>query len=53
MLTKPIVLRVTRGNYSNPSVDTLTRYHAGYVQDSWNDRAADYAQAGIRFEQQG
>jgi hypothetical protein len=51
-LTAPIVLRVTRGNYSNPSVDTLTRYHAGFVQDSWNIGRRITIKPGLRFEQQ-
>jgi hypothetical protein len=48
----PIVLRVTRGNYSNPSVDTLTRYHAGFVQDSWTIGRKLTIKPGLRFEQQ-
>src|SRR5882762_8685104 len=51
-VTQPIVLRVTRGNYSNPSVDTLTRYHAGFVQDSWNLGRRITIKPGLRFEQQ-
>jgi len=48
----PIVLRVTRGNYSNPSVDTLTRYHSGFVQDSWSIGRRLTIKPGLRFEQQ-
>jgi hypothetical protein len=48
----PIVLRVTRGNYSNPAVGTLTRYHAGFVQDSWSIGRRLTIKPGLRFEQQ-
>jgi len=48
----PIVLRVTRGNYSDPSVNTLTRYHAGFIQDSWTIGRRLTIKPGLRFEQQ-
>ena len=51
-VNNPIVLRVSRGNYSNPFVNTLTRYHAGFVQDSWNFGRHVTVKPGLRFEQQ-
>ena len=35
-VANPIVLRVTRGNYSNPITSTNTRYHCRLLQDSWD-----------------
>jgi hypothetical protein len=52
VLTNPIVLRVSRGNYSSPSISTLTRYHSGFVQDSWNIGRRITIKPGLRFEQQ-
>jgi hypothetical protein len=51
-LTSPIVLQVTRGNYSNPATATVTRYHAGFVQDSWNIGGRLTIRPGVRWEQQ-
>jgi Carboxypeptidase regulatory-like domain/TonB-dependent Receptor Plug Domain len=50
--TSPIVLKITRGNYSSPNVATDTRYHAGYVQDTWTLGRLTL-RPGLRFEQQG
>lgn len=50
--TSPIVLQVTRGDYSNPVVGTLTRYHAGFVQDSWNLGRRITVRPGLRYEYQ-
>lgn len=52
VLTNPIVLRMTRGNYSSPTINTLTEYHAGFVQDAWNVGKRLTVKAGLRFEQQ-
>jgi hypothetical protein len=51
-LTSPIILKVTRGNYSRPAVSTDTRYHSGYIQDSWTFGRITF-KPGLRFEQQG
>lgn len=48
----PIVLQVTRGDYSSPYVETTTRYHAAFVQDSWNIGNRLTIRPGIRWEQQ-
>jgi hypothetical protein len=48
----PIVLRVTRGNYSNPVTVTNTRYHAGYIQDAWQINRYLTIKPGIRYEYQ-
>jgi hypothetical protein len=50
-LTSPIVLKVTRGNYSRPAVSTDTRYHAGFIQDAWTFGRFTF-KPGLRFEQQ-
>jgi len=50
--TKPIVLQMTRGNYSNPNVEVGSRYYAGFVQDAWNLGRHLTLKPGIRFEQQ-
>jgi hypothetical protein len=49
--TSPIVLKFTRGNYSNPAVATDTRYQSGYIQDSWTFGRITF-KPGLRFEQQ-
>ena len=51
-VNNPIVLRVTRGNYSNPIVSTYTRYHSGFVQDSWVVNRHLTIKPGVRFEYQ-
>ncbi len=51
-LSSPIVLKMTRGNYSSPNVSTDTRYHAGFIQDSWTFGRITL-KPGLRFEQQG
>jgi outer membrane receptor for ferrienterochelin and colicin len=48
----PIVERVTRGNYSNPNVQVGSRYHSGFLQDSWTIGRHLTIKPGIRFEQQ-
>jgi outer membrane receptor protein involved in Fe transport len=50
--TTPIVLEMTRGNYSNPNLKTDTRYHAGYLQDTWSIGSRLTLKGGLRFEQQ-
>ncbi len=51
-VANPIVLRVTRGNYSDPVTSTTTRYHAGYLQDSWAVNSRLTIRPGVRFEYQ-
>jgi Carboxypeptidase regulatory-like domain/TonB-dependent Receptor Plug Domain len=51
-LSSPIVLKLTRGNYSSPNISTDTRYHAGFIQDSWSFGRITI-KPGLRFEQQG
>lgn len=51
-LSSPIVLRVTRGDYSSPIVATNSRYHAGFVQDAWTIGNRLTIKPGLRFEQQ-
>jgi len=48
----PIVFQVTRGNYSNPIIATSTRYHAGFIEDSWTLGRRITIKPGLRFEQQ-
>lgn len=50
--TSPIVMEVTRGNYSNPVIVTSTRYHAGFIEDSWTLGRRITIKPGLRFEQQ-
>lgn len=50
--TSPIVLTISRGNYSSPVVATDTRYHAGYIQDTWTLGGRLTLKPGLRFEQQ-
>jgi hypothetical protein len=50
--TSPIVLEDVRGNYSKPVVVTSTRYHAGFIQDSWTIGRRITIKPGLRFEQQ-
>ncbi len=50
--TSPIVLQVTRGDYSNPATSTLTRYHAGFLQDSWSIGRRLTIRPGVRYEYQ-
>ncbi len=50
-LNSPIVLNFTRGNYSSPNIATDTRYHAGFVQDSWTIGRITF-KPGVRFEEQ-
>jgi hypothetical protein len=50
--TTPIVFEVTRGNYSNPVIVTSTRYHAGFIEDSWTLGRRITIKPGLRFEQQ-
>ena len=47
----PIVLKVSRGNYSSPATATDTRYHSAYIQDSWTFGRITF-KPGVRFEQQ-
>ena len=47
----PIVLKFTRGYYSNPAVATDTRYQSGFIQDSWTFGRITL-KPGLRFEQQ-
>jgi hypothetical protein len=47
-----VVLRVTRGDYSSPAVTTLSRYNAGFLQDSWTIGKHLTIKPGLRFEQQ-
>lgn len=51
-LSSPIVLQVTRGDYSNPFVSTTTRYHAAFIQDSWTLGGRLTIRPGVRWEQQ-
>ena len=48
----PVVLRVTRGDYSNPAVQVGSRYVSGFVQDSWKINKYITVKPGIRLEQQ-
>jgi hypothetical protein len=50
--TSPIVVRVSRGNYSNPNVQVGSRYYSGFLQDSWNIGRYITIKPGIRLEQQ-
>lgn len=52
VVTNPIVLRMTRGNYSDPTIVTLTTYNSGFIQDSWVIGNKLTLKPGIRFEQQ-
>jgi hypothetical protein len=48
----PIVMRMTRGEYSNPNVSVGSRYYAGFLQDAWNIGRHLTIKPGVRFEQQ-
>jgi Carboxypeptidase regulatory-like domain/TonB dependent receptor/TonB-dependent Receptor Plug Domain len=48
----PIVIRMTRGEYSNPNVTVGSRYYAGFIQDAWNLGRHLTLKPGLRFEQQ-
>ena len=50
--TSPIVLELERGNYSSPNITTDSRYHAGYLQDTWMIGRRITIKPGLRFEQQ-
>ncbi len=50
--TSPIVLQVTRGNYSSPNILTFSRYHSAYVEDTWTLGNRLTFKPGMRFEQQ-
>jgi len=50
--SSPIVLSLLRGNYSSPNIATVTRYNAGFIQDSWNLGKRLTIKPGLRFEQQ-
>ena len=50
--TSPIVLELERGNYSSPNITTDSRYHAGYIQDTWMIGRRITLKPGLRFEQQ-
>ena len=52
VVTNTIVLRLTRGNYSSPTIVTLTSYNSGFIQDSWTLGHKLTIKPGIRFEQQ-
>ena len=45
------MLAVNRSIYSSPTVATDTRYHAGYIQDTWTFGRLSI-KPGLRFEQQ-
>ncbi|MBZ5609354.1 MAG: carboxypeptidase regulatory-like domain-containing protein [Acidobacteriia bacterium] len=49
--TSPIVMNLTRSEYSNPVVPTDTRYHSGFIQDAWTFGRITF-KPGMRFEQQ-
>jgi hypothetical protein len=51
-LSSPIVVKLTRGDYSDPSVTTLSRYHSAFIEDSWNIGGRLTIKPGLRFEQQ-
>ena len=51
-LSSPIVLQVSRGDWSDPATSTLTRYHAGFIQDSWQFGRRITVKPGIRYEDQ-
>ncbi len=48
----PVVLRQDRGEYSNPSFRTESKYHAAYVQDTWRINRFVTALLGYRWEQE-
>ena len=51
-LASPIVLKVTRGEYSNGTVAVGSSYSSGYMQDSWTMGRHFTAKLGLRMEQQ-
>jgi hypothetical protein len=44
--------RVTRGNFSNPSVATDTSYEDAFLEDAWQMNRYVTIKAGVRWEQQ-
>jgi hypothetical protein len=51
-VTTPIVMELERGNYSSPIISTDSRYHAGYIEDTWSIGRRITLKPGLRFEQQ-
>jgi hypothetical protein len=51
-ITTPIVMELDRGNYSSPIISTDSRYHAGYIEDTWSIGRRITLKPGLRFEQQ-
>jgi Carboxypeptidase regulatory-like domain len=47
-----VYLRQDRGEYGDPVFDTLSNYHAGYVQDTWRVNRFVTALVGLRTEQE-
>jgi Carboxypeptidase regulatory-like domain len=46
----PVYLRQDRGEFGPASFDTYSRYHAAYVQDSWNINRYFAVLGGVRWE---
>ncbi len=46
------VYRLVRGNFSDPSVATDTRYHSAFVQDAWSLSRFLTLKLGVRWEEQ-
>jgi hypothetical protein len=46
------VYQVSRGNFSNPNVSTLTKYQDAFLQDAWQMNRFLVIKAGVRWEQQ-
>jgi Carboxypeptidase regulatory-like domain/TonB-dependent Receptor Plug Domain len=50
--SSPIVIELQRGNYSSPNIATDTRYHSGYIEDTWSIGRRITFKPGLRIEQQ-
>jgi hypothetical protein len=48
----PVYLKQTRGTYSTPTTHSTGRYHAGFVEDSWEMGRHATLNLGLRWEEQ-
>jgi hypothetical protein len=52
LIPQPVYLRQTRGTFSDPTTHSTGRYHAGFVEDSWEMGRHATLNLGLRWEQQ-
>lgn len=49
--TQP-VYRHVRGNYTNPNVESASKYHSAFAEDAWQLNRYVTVKAGVRWEEQ-